>query len=233
VNDVAVMVGQNLNLDVARPIDEPFNVERAVPERGERFASRLRDGRKQGGFLPHTLHADAPAPFRRLDQDRKPQAPRGRRDPCVGLIGRRLAGHHRYACLRRHLPGRNLRAHARDDAGGRPDEGDACRRAGRREVVVFGEKSVAGMDGVGARLTGRRQHRVSCEIAVDCRCRPDADGALGQRDVQRGGIGVRIDGHRFDAKLAARADHAYRNLAAIGDQDPGKHSTIGLRSIIQ
>ena len=33
VHDVAVRVGEDLNLDVTRPLDQPLDVERAVAER--------------------------------------------------------------------------------------------------------------------------------------------------------------------------------------------------------
>ncbi len=47
VDDVAVMIGEDLELDVARLLDQPFNVERAVAKRGHRFASCLRDCRDE------------------------------------------------------------------------------------------------------------------------------------------------------------------------------------------
>ena len=43
VDDVAVMIGEDLELDMPRLLDQPFNVERTVAECGQRFASCLRD----------------------------------------------------------------------------------------------------------------------------------------------------------------------------------------------
>ena len=40
VDDVAVVVGEDLDLDVARPLDQPLDVQRAVAERGRRLAPR-------------------------------------------------------------------------------------------------------------------------------------------------------------------------------------------------
>ena len=44
-------------------------------------------------------------------------------------------------------------------------------------------------------------------------------------------IGVGIDGHRLDAEPSRSLDHPAGDLAAIGDQDLGKHQTahLGLR----
>ena len=43
VDDVAVGVGEDLHFDVARPLDEPLDVQRAVAER-------------RGGLAPRGLH---------------------------------------------------------------------------------------------------------------------------------------------------------------------------------
>ena len=43
VDDVAVRVGKDLDLDVPRALDQPFDVERAVAERGGGFAPRGSD----------------------------------------------------------------------------------------------------------------------------------------------------------------------------------------------
>jgi hypothetical protein len=43
VDDLAVMIGEDLELDVPRLLDETFHVERTVAEGGRRFPPRLRD----------------------------------------------------------------------------------------------------------------------------------------------------------------------------------------------
>ena len=44
VHDVTVMVGDDLELDVTRPLDETLDIQRAVAECGLRLAARLRNG---------------------------------------------------------------------------------------------------------------------------------------------------------------------------------------------
>ena len=46
---------------------------------------------------------------------------------------------------------------------------------------------------------------------------------IGLAGVQRLAIDIGKDRHRFDAHLAAAADEAHRNLAAVGDQDSLEH----------
>ena len=45
MNDLPVMVAEDLDLYMSRSLDEAFDVERAIPERGKRFASSRLDQR--------------------------------------------------------------------------------------------------------------------------------------------------------------------------------------------
>ena len=63
VHDVAVCVGQDLELDVARAVDQPLDVQGAVAKGRERFAPRLRDRGQQLRLAAHGLHPDAAAAF--------------------------------------------------------------------------------------------------------------------------------------------------------------------------
>ena len=47
VHDLPVMVAEDLDLDVARPLDQALDVEGAVAERRHRFAARRRDQRQR------------------------------------------------------------------------------------------------------------------------------------------------------------------------------------------
>ena len=69
VDDVAVRVGEHLDLDVARPLDEALDVERAVAER--RHAPRAAPPgslASRRSSSAHDAHALAAAAGRRLDQ---------------------------------------------------------------------------------------------------------------------------------------------------------------------
>ena len=55
-------------------------------------------------------------------------------------------------------------------------------------------------------------------------------GVVGLADVESTAIGVGVDDDGLDAHLAAGADHADGDLAAVGDQDfleqPGRHNCV-------
>src|SRR5262245_2799206 len=120
---MTVMVGEDLELDVPRLVDETFYVERAVTESGRRFPPRLRDGGREWLLVADGLHPDAAATFRWLQQHRKADPPRCGSNGRIGLIGRRFAWDDRDAGRVRDSPRGNLRAHAGDDVSGRTDEG--------------------------------------------------------------------------------------------------------------
>ena len=221
VHDVAVIVGEHLDLDVPRPLDEALDVQRAVAERGRspRAApARCRAASPRSSRM--RLHADAAAAGRRLEEHREADlARRGARWPrWTGPPASRPARPARRPaarCARAAIfePRRSMTS-----AGGPMNVMPACCARGR-ERGVLGQESVAGMDGVRARLArGRRGSRRSTGSSRRRR-RADAHRAIGEQHVQRVRVGVRVDRDGRDAELAAGADDADRDLAAVGDQD--------------
>src|SRR5258706_7104336 len=79
------------------------------------------------------------------------------------------------------------------------------------------------MDRVGRGDLGGADDRGNMQVALRGRRRPDAPRLVGEAHVQRARVGLRVHGDRLDAELAARANDAQRDLAAIGDEDLLKH----------
>ena len=65
--------------------------------------------------------------------------------------------------------------------------------------------------------------RVALEIALGRRRRANVHRFVGLAHVRRARVGVAVDGDRRDAELAAGADDAQRDLAAVGDENLGEH----------
>ena len=78
---VAVRVAEDLDLDVARPLDVALEEQRVVAERGQRLArGRARSPRRSSAGVAHDPHALAAAARGRLDQHREAdRAPLARR----------------------------------------------------------------------------------------------------------------------------------------------------------
>ena len=60
--------------------------------------------------------------------------------------------------------------------------------------------------------------------------RADADGLVGQLDVARVLVGLRVHGDRLDAHLAGGLDDPAGDLAPVGDQDFLEHGCLAIRS---
>src|SRR6187551_453372 len=68
MDDGAVIVGEDLDFDVARPLDQPLDVQRAVTERCLRLTAGRGRRLVDVASVPRGAHALAAATCRRLDQ---------------------------------------------------------------------------------------------------------------------------------------------------------------------
>ena len=75
VHDLAVLVAEDLELDVPRRLDVLLDVDVADAERGLRFALRRLDRVRQVSLRAHDPHAAAAAARRRLHDDRDSRSP--------------------------------------------------------------------------------------------------------------------------------------------------------------
>ncbi len=218
VDDVAVAVGQDLDLDVPGPVDPALDEQGVVAEGGAGLAAGGGDLVGQQRLVadqPHTLAAAARG---RLEQHRHADLPGRGGQLAVVQPAARGAGDDRDAGLAHRLLGPDLVAHQLDGLGGRADEDQPGVRAGAGEGGVLGEEAVARMDCLGAGPGGRVQQPFHGQIALGGRGRTDPYGGVGLPHVP--GVGVRVaeDGDRADAEGAQRTDDTDRDLAAVGDE---------------
>ena len=152
-DDVAVLVAEQLDLDVPRPLDVALGEDAVVAERGLRLAARRLERVRQLVARAHDAHAAPAAARRRLEEQREAELLR---------LARLDDGHARLARdpLRLELVAagaQRLRRRADPHEPGRVD--------GLGEVGVLGEEAVAGMDRVGARLLRRADVLLGVEVA--------------------------------------------------------------------
>src|SRR5256885_80150 len=220
--DGAVGVGEQLDLDVPRPVDGALEDEPLVAERGAGGAARAGQCLAQVRLLCHELHPDPAAACRRLQQHRILHGPRGLREDLVPLIGAAVAGHHRHAGALGGGLRLGLVAEPAEHGGARPDEGHAGRGHGLREGGLLREESVAGMDEPGVTIAACRDHARDVQIGVPRGRGTDTDRAIGFAHERRLRVGVGVHGHRSQAHALRGAEDAARDLAAIRDED-GHH----------
>ena len=122
-----------------------------------------------------------------------------------------------------------FRAESFHGFGGRADEDEAGVGAGARQSGVFGEETVAGMNGVAAGAARDVHDFVDAEIAFAGGGRADGVGFVGEAHVEGFAVHVAEYGCGADAEFAAGAQDADGDLAAIGDQDFLEHAVLAMR----
>ncbi len=225
MDDVAVVVRQHLELDVPRPLQELLHVDLVVAEGRARLRPRDADGVQERRLAVHHAHAAAAAAARGLDDHRVAD----------------VAGDAQ-VLLRRHRPAaRRSRARTarRDDfmtriaetlspmvrmvSALRADEDEAALLDALGEIRVLGQEAVAGMDRHRVGDLGGADDRRHVEIAPRRGRRPDAHRLVREQHVLQAVVGGGVHGDGLDAELAAGAQDAQRDLAAVGDDDLLEH----------
>ena len=235
VDAVAVRVAEDLELDVARPLEVFLDVDGAVAERGERLGARHLEAARELLGVARDAHPLSAAAGRGLDDHRESDLDRVGECVLDVIHGARGAGHDGDAVRDHRGAGGGLVSHRPDLFRRGADERDLARGADLGELGILGEETVAGMNRVGSGDLGGRDDARDLQVALARRRGADADVVVGEADVQRLAVGLGVDGDGLDAELAARADDAQRDLAAIGDENLLKHRvrkspTFGWRS---
>ncbi|XXX47789.1 hypothetical protein WME76_08390 [Sorangium sp. So ce119] len=104
-------------------------------------------------------------------------------------------------------------------ARGRGDEGDASPLARFRELTVFREERVLGVDVLGPGAPGDVEDAIDAEVALARRCGADGVRLVREADMEAAAVHVDVDGDALDAGLMQRPEHSEGDLAAVGDED--------------
>mmetsp|Transcript_2631 Transcript_2631/g.5507 ORF Transcript_2631/g.5507 Transcript_2631/m.5507 type:complete len:240 (+) Transcript_2631:2607-3326(+) len=169
VDDVALAVTDNLDLNVARSSDETLDEHRAIAEGGFGLGGSRLEERDQIVHLPHNTHALAAAAHGSLDDDWETHL--------VDEVDRLLrlgdwavgAGHHGHASLNRGLARRCLVGKPVQVFHGGPHKSDAVIGTCGGELGRLGEESVAWVDSVDASFLGDTDNLRDVEVRRDRR----------------------------------------------------------------
>ena len=223
-HDVAVLIADDLHLDMARPREVALDVHLVATEEALRLALRTRHRVGHLGGRLDDLHPAATTAEGGLDRDR----------PAAGLAERHdlfrtrrelgRAGNDRRATTLGGEPARDLVAHLGDRRRRRADERHAHVGDRAGEVGVLGEEAVAGVDAVGATVADRAEDRVGVEVTLGRGLPAERVRLVGEPDVQCVPIELGVDRDGLDTELASGADDAHGDLATVGDQDLLQHA---------
>ncbi|MNR04537.1 hypothetical protein D3C85_1205070 [compost metagenome] len=167
----------------------------------------------------HQAHAASAAAGTGLDHQRVADAIGFARQGGVVLFGAlkaRDAGHARF---QHGQLGQALAAHQVDGFDGRADEGDGGRVTGAGEIGVFGEETVARVNGVGAGSASGVDDGIDRQVRLGDGSRADADRLVRQLYVARVSVGLAVDRDRAVAEGLGGAHHPAGDFATVGDQD--------------
>ena len=218
-DDVAVLVGEALGLDVARLVEELLHEALATSERGLGLTHRRLEGVGDLLLLAGDLQAATAATEGSLDRDRKAVL-LGEGDGLVGVLERVLgAGRERSAHLLGDVAGLDLVAEVLDRLGRRADPDEPGVDDGLGEVAVLGEEAVARVHGVGAGLLGGGDDLLDVEVGVRRGGAAQRVRLVGETDEESVPVGVGVHRHAADACVLARPDDPDRDLASVGDQN--------------
>ncbi len=231
--DVPVLVGQHLELDVARRFDQFLHVNVGRSEGGLRFLLGLGEKRGEFGRLAHHAHSTATAAGGGFQHHRVADALGGFESFFRSFQDPVRAGQDGDAAFPHGGAGVLLQSHGARDVGLGSDELDLGCLADLGEVGILAQETVAGMDRVDVGDLGGADHRRNVEIAARAFGRADANGFVGEAHVQAVAVGLRIHGDGLDPEILAGADDAHGDLAAIGDEDFLEHiSAAGWRTAL-
>jgi len=210
-HDVAVAVGEKLNLDVAGPLEVALTEDRVVAEGGSRLAPRRRQRLVELLRRAHDAHAAPAASGGRLDEERE-----------ADLLRRPARQDWDSRCARGLLRS-ELVAPRAQRSGRRADPREPGLEHCLGELRALGEEPVAGVDRVRAGLS--RGAHVLRRVEVRC----DLDERVGGLGVERTAVVGRGDGDRLDAFGAAGAEDAQRDLPPVRDEQAAHPSESRLR----
>ncbi len=154
-DDRTLAVGEQLDLDMARPLDVALEEDAVVAERRLRLAACGRQRVVQLCRLPHHPHPAATAASGRLGDHRVADL--------LGIAGRDDGD---AGSLRDPLRLELVSAQAKS-LGGRPDERELGGFHGGSEPRILGEEAVSGMDRVSSGLLRRTDVLLRVEVRRD------------------------------------------------------------------
>ena len=226
VDDAAVVIAEDLKLDVVGIDDKFLDVDGAVAESLFGFHAGGVVALEEAAFVACDAHAASATAGDGFDHDWVANFPRDTKGLGFGIDCAVAAGRNGHAGFAGTVARGIFISHEADRLRRGADEFDVAAGADLREVGILGQKSIAGVDGIGVRDFCGADDAVDFEVALGAYGGADANGFVGELHMEAVEIGFRIDGDRLDAEFLAGADDAKSDFAAIGDQDFFEHGGV-------
>ena len=219
-------VAKDLHFDMARFGDEFLDQHIGVAKGCLGLGARtLQRGLKTVRRL-HQPHALATPTGDGLDQHRIADLIRLCRQQRVILIGPVIPRHNRHARLDHQGLGGIFKPHRADGLGRRADKDQPRRLYRIHEIGVLGQKAIARMDRLRARIQCRLNDHLAAQIAIRRGRAADMHRRIRHRHMFRRAVRVGIDRHAAHPHGLRCLHHAASNLAPVRNQDRIKHHAV-------
>src|SRR6476646_3272296 len=219
MDDAAMAIGHDLKFNVARIYDKLFQIHLIVSKCFLRLMTRAMESRFKAGLIVRGAHPAAAAAARRLNHHRIAKLLCDFHRLFLCLNDSIAAGRYRHADFAGSRTSSVLVAHRLHRTRGRADELDVAAFADFHEMRVLSEEAIAGMNRVNIADLGRAHDPIDFQIALKAGRRTDTDRFIGELDVQRIDVCLRIDRESANAEFLAGANYPQRDLSAISNEN--------------
>ena len=216
VQDVAVLVAEDLDFDVAGAANKSFQEYRVVAERGSGFAAGFLELSGKLSGLSTTRMPRPPPPKAALMMSGKPISAASSPHVSASVTGSSVPGTTGMPAFWAKSARRSLVAQQFEQLRAGADEGDARAFTGPRQRRILGQKTIARMDRIDALFLRQRDDAFDVKVGFD-RALACADqvGFIRLEAVQGEAVFLRINGDRAQTKFVGGAKNANGNFAAI------------------
>ena len=215
-------VAEGLYLDMARRIDQFFQVHIVVAEVGGRqppdAVERLFEFRRIAG----AAHADTAAPRRALQHHRIADT-LGRAQRIPDVLQQAAARQQVHTGLPGDCPCFVFQSETPDVLGPRADKDLAASGEPFRETGVFAQEAVPGMHGLGPREVDDLEQLRLVDVGVGRTAFAERAGFVDGGEMQRITVRLRVHPDGMDTQAPQGAGDPHRNGAPVGDQDLFEH----------
>lgn len=230
MHDIPIIVGQNLNLDMARALDVFLEIDPGILECLFSFRTGRLKSSSQRDFVPGYSHPFATTTSGGFDQDRVTDSigdTNGLFDIRDQAITARYAGHAR---SHRDFSSTDLVTELLHCVHRRSDEFNIATAADFGKVRVFSQETVAWMYSLHVPDFSRADDSVNLQVAFQSLRRPDAPGFVSQFQIMRASIGFAVNSDRFNPQFPASPDNSQGNLTSVRDQNSLKHGVLSSKT---
>ncbi|MCY1222094.1 hypothetical protein D9M72_341720 [compost metagenome] len=225
MHDVAVGIGQDLDLDVAGAENGLLQEHGGITESGVGLAHGGLQRFRESLAGVHAAHAAASAAGYGLGEDGEADFVRCG-DQFIQVLGGLARPEDGYAGGAGSFERGDLVSGQLKDLGRRANKGDAGLFGGPGQAGVLREEAIAGVDGIGAGFLGHADHFVHVKVSPDwVALFADQVRFISLLAVDGVSVLVGEHGNSLGAQLVAGTEGTDRDFAAVSHQNFGKHTS--------